>query len=227
MPRGPRNAPGGVIYHVLNRGVGRQTLFFKDGDFAAFQRIMAEGLNRIPMRVLGYTLMTNHWHMVLWPAADGQLTAYLRWITNTHTQRWRAHYHNAGLGHVYQGRFKGFPVQDDPHLLIVCRYVERNAPRANLVNRAEDWPWSSLWQRQRGQHPVALADWPVERPADWVQWVNEPQSQAELDALRHSLRRSSPFGEPGWQQQIALRLGLEATLRPQGRPRKAPEAVQA
>jgi putative transposase len=97
--------------------------------------------------------MPNHWHLLLWPRRDGELSEILRWITVTHTQRWHAHHRTAGTGPVYQGRFKSFPVQTDAHFLTVARYVERNALRAKLVPRAEDWQWSSIWRqgKKRGQ----------------------------------------------------------------------------
>src|SRR5260370_32063674 len=136
MPRRPRVAPGGFAYHAINRAVARLPLFQKDGDYAAFERVLAEAMQKNPIRLLGYCLMPNHWHFVLWPQRDGQLTAFLRWLTHTHTQRWHAHYHSAGTGHLYQGRFKSFPVQEDEHLYTVLRYVERNPVRAGVVRRA-------------------------------------------------------------------------------------------
>src|SRR5437763_12062268 len=139
MPRRARIAPGGIVYHALNRGNGREKLFRKSDDFAAFERIMIEALRRYPIRLLGYCLVPNHWHLVLWPARDGQMTQFLRWLTQTHSQRLHAHRHTAGTGHVYQGRFKSFPIERDEHLLAVLRYVERNALRARLVQRAQDW----------------------------------------------------------------------------------------
>src|SRR5947207_1789792 len=147
MPRRPRVAPGGYVYHALNRAVARLPLFQNNGDYEAFERVVDEALARHPIRLLAYCLMPNHWHFVLWPEKDGELTAFLRWLTHTHTQRWHAHYHTAGTGHLYQGRFKSFPIEEDDHLLTVCRYVERNALRAGLVRRAEDWRWSSLGHR--------------------------------------------------------------------------------
>ena len=150
MPRTPRSAPGGYVYHALNRGVARLPLFEKDGDYAAFERVLAEALAQHPTRVLGYCLMPNHWHFVLWPERDGELTAFLSWLTHTHTQRWHAHRHTAGTGHLYQGRFKAFPVEADEHLDTVLRDVERNALRAGLAERAEAWRWSSLWRRVHG-----------------------------------------------------------------------------
>jgi hypothetical protein len=101
--------------------------------------------------------MPNHWHLLLWPRRDGELSEILRWITVTHTQRWHAHHHTAGTGPVYQGRFKSFPVQTDEHFLTVARYVERNALRAKLVTREKDWQWSSLWRRN--QEDTTLTAW--------------------------------------------------------------------
>jgi putative transposase len=221
MPRRPRFATGGFVYHALNRAVGRATLFAKPGDYAAFEKVLRQAHDWLPMRLLAYFLLPNHWHLVLWPHGDGDLSEYLRWVTVTHTQRWHAHYHTAGTGPLYQGRFKSFPIQEDEHLQRVCRYVERNPLRAGLVPRAEGWRWSSLWQRLRGGQPAWLAEAPVARPEDWVEQVNRVTTEAELAALRRSLQRGTPFGDRPWQERTAVVLGLESTLRPRGRPRKA------
>ena len=222
MPRRARNAPGGLVYHALNRAVARLPLFRKDRDFEAFERILGEALWEHPTRLLSYCLMPNHWHMVLWPEKDDELTAFLRWLTHTHSMRWHAHYHTGGTGHIYQGRFKSFPVETDEHVYTVLRYVERNALRANLVTRADDWRWGSLWRRQYGD-PILAAHphpGPVVLPENWVDLVNQPQTQAELEAVRRAVTRSSPYGSKSWSEQTARRLGLQATLRSQGRPRK-------
>src|SRR5580698_2807406 len=148
MPRRLRVATGGEIYHVLNRRAGRQRIFDDARDYEAFEKILAQAHERFPMRLLSYCLMPNHWHLVLWPTKDGELSNYVRWVTVTHTQRWHAHRESSGEGPVYQGRFKSFPVQDDRHFLIVCRYVERNPLRARLVERTLGWPYSSLFRRR-------------------------------------------------------------------------------
>ena len=165
--------------------------------------------------------MPNHWHLLLWPRRDGELSEVLRWITVTHTQRWHAHHQTAGTGPVYQGRFKSFPVQSDAHFLTVARYVERNALRAKLVDRAEDWQWGSLWRRTHGdsQKTAWLSDWPVDRPRDWVVRVNRSQGASELETLRTSVQRGRPFGEESWVRRMAKRFDLESTLRPRGRPK--------
>ena len=139
MPRPTRADEAGGIYHALNRGNARSTIFHKDEDYVAFERIISEGLERYDVELFAYQLMPNHWHLVLRPVEDGAMSQIMRWITATHTMRYHAHYHSSGEGHVYQGRFKSFPIQDDDHFLTVCRYVERNALRAKLVNKAEKW----------------------------------------------------------------------------------------
>jgi putative transposase len=227
MGRPQRVTLGGYVYHVLNRANGRLPIFQKDDDYAAFEQILAEALEHVPeVRLLSYCLLPNHWHLLLWPRADGALSDFGHWLTLTHTQRWHAHYRDMGAGHLYQGRFKSFPIAQDEHFLQACRYVERNALRAGLVRRAEAWRWCSLWRRQQAERPSPwlLSAWPIPEPEDWVREVNRAQSEAELEALRRSVQRGQPYGSETWSKRVAQRLGLESTLRPRGRPPKAAAA---
>ena len=161
MGRPKRAADGGLIYHVLNRANARMTIFEKEADYEAFETVLDEAVARTETRLLAYCLLPNHWHLVVWPEEDGELSRFTGWLTLTHTQRWHAHRRSMGSGHVYQGRFKSFPVQDDDHYYTVCRYVERNALRANLVPRAEDWCWNSLhrWNCGTAKEKSLLAAW--------------------------------------------------------------------
>ncbi|HEV2969355.1 MAG TPA: transposase [Pirellulales bacterium] len=218
MARTARASAGGMCYHVLNRGNGRAEVFHKDGDFAAFLELMAEANERLPLRILGYVLMPNHFHLVLWPRGDGDLSRWMQWLLTSHVRRYHRHYQ--GSGHVWQGRFKAFPIEQDDHLLTVLRYVERNPLRANLVRRAEAWAWSSLSWRASGKRPELLSDWPVPCPRNWLATVNAAENETELAALRRSLVRGAPFGGERWSERIAARLGLESSLRPRGRPKK-------
>ena len=224
MGRPLRANAGGVIYHVLNRANGRLPLFQKDGDYEAFQSVLRQARDYCDVPLLAYCLMPNHWHLVLRPRGDGDLSRFVAWLTLTHTQRWHAHYHAVGLGHLYQGRFKSFPVQEDDHLVTVLRYVERNPLRSRLVRRAEDWRWSSLWLREHGRgrlRQVLLAEWPVPRRSDWLRFVNATQTAAEEEVVRRSVLRGAPFGAEEWVKKTADRLGLATTLRPRGRPKKS------
>ena len=146
---------------------------------------------------------------------------FLGWVTGTHTMRYHAHYHTSGEGHVYQGRFKSFPVQEDEYFYTVCRYVERNALRAGLVDRAEDWRWGSLgrWLQKPEPELRLLSPWPIRRLQNWASRVNEPLSEKELAAVRRCYSRSSPLGDKRWVEKIVCRFHLESTIRPRGRPR--------
>jgi putative transposase len=226
MPRQKRADEAGSIYHALNRGNARQTIFHKNEDYEAFVRVLGEGLERYPVELFSFVLMPNHWHMIVRPSEDGLMGRMLRWVTATHTQRYHAHYHTSGEGHVYQSRFKSFPIADDEHFLVVCRYVERNPVRANLVERAEDWQFSSLWRwaRQSDRNPGLLSPWPIARTPNWMERVNQLLSEKELQAVRECVGRGRPFGPQAWTQEVAQRTGLGYSLRPRGRPQKSPLA---
>jgi len=210
------------VYHVLNRANGKRRIFEHDRDYLAFERVLAEVQERIPMRILAWCLMPNHWHLLLWPRQDGDLSSYMRLVTLTHTQRRHAYCASAGTGHLYQGRFKSFVVQNNPHFLTVTRYVEANALRGKLVRRAEDWRWGSLWRvlHKKIDEPPQIHPWPVERPSDWLAYANQPANAAEVDALRRCARRGRPYGLETWVETVAEQLGLSCTLRPRGRPPK-------
>jgi putative transposase len=208
---------------VLNRANARMTIFEEDADYEAFERVLAEGVERSGMRLLAYCLMPNHWHLVVWPRKDGELSKFVGWTTLTHTQRWHAHRGTVGAGHVYQGRFKSFPVAEDEHYYNVARYVERNALRAKLVRRAEQWRWGSLyrWSRGKTDDGVMLSAWPLPRQSGWIDHVNQPLTEAELVAVRTCVDRGRPYGGDSWSKRAARQLGLESTYRPQGRPKKS------
>lgn len=218
MPRTARASLGGWCYHVVNRGNARAEVFHKHADYAAFVKLLAQASERLPMRLLGYCLMPNHFHLVLWPHNDGDLSRWMQWLLTAHVRRY--HRHHGGSGHVWQGRFKAFPIQEDEHYLAVLRYIERNPLRAKLVRNSENWQWSSLRQRFATAESI-LANGPLPIPSTWLKLVHEPQTEAELAALRTSIQRGTPFGGPRWTKRAALELGLESSLRPRGRPRNA------
>jgi putative transposase len=217
MGRTARASQGGYLYQVLNRGNGRADVFYKDEDFAAFVSLMQEAREKVPMRLVGYCLMTNHFHLLLWPHGDGDLSRWMQCLMTAHVRRYHRHY--KGSGHVWQGRFKAFPIQDDEHYLTVMRYVERNLLRANLFERSQDWEWSSLKPTERSGPAGHLSEGPIAKPALWTRFVNGVEIEAELRALRQSVTRGTPIGDVNWQNATANQLGIEASMRPRGRPR--------
>ena len=217
MPRTARASVGGMWYHALNRGNRREPVFHKPADYDAFVEANIGACARVPVDLLGYCLMPNHFHLVLRPHQDGDLGRWMQWLLTAQARRYHRHYDTTG--HVRQGRLQAFPIDDDDHLVTVLRYVERNALRAELVTRAEDWKWSSLPRWRRGDPLLWRGEMPV-RDERWLKRVNEPLSAADLQRLRYSVTRGRPYGGETWTKESAVRLGLESCLRKRGRPRK-------
>jgi putative transposase len=176
--------------------------------------MLAEVGARVPMRVVASCLMPNHSHLAPWPRGDGDLGRRMHRLLTTHVRRSPRHSHRGG--HVWRGRFRAFPIQDDDHLRVVLRSIERDPLRAGLVERAEPWPWSSLSRRERAP---ALAPGPAPRGADRAAAVNAPMTESEAASLRESIRRDRPLGTGSWVRATAGVLGLESSLRNPGRQR--------
>ena len=218
MPRAARASVGGMIYHALNRGNRRAEVFHKPADYDAFVEAIADARRRLPVDIFGYRLMPNHFHLVLHPHADGDLGRWMRWLLTAHAQRYHRHYKTSG--HVWQGRYKAFPIQDDGHLATVLRYVERNPLRAELVVRAEHWKWSSLPGRL-GTAPLLWRGAPSSRDGDRPRRVNEPLSAADLQRLRESVARECPFGSVAWSRETREGSGVGIDPPRAGRPKKS------
>jgi putative transposase len=225
MARIPRNTVGGMIYHVLNRANGREKLFKKEKDYLSFENIIFEAKEKYPnVDIFSFCIMPNHWHFALQPKRGEDLSMFMRWLTHTHTQRYHTHYKSIGYGHVYQGRYKSFPVSNDDYFLKLVRYIERNPLRARLVKKAENWRWSSLWYREKGgeEQKKILTKWPLEYDENYLKWVNQKKADEdeELEKIRNSIQRGRPFGIDTWIKELSKKLGLESTIKPRGRPKK-------
>ena len=221
MGRVRRVDVGGTIYHALNRANFRSRLFKKATHYEDFLAIVKEGLDFVPMRILAYCLMPNHWHLVLYPRSDGDLSRFLQRLTLTHTQRYHARTRTVGYGHVYQGRYKSLPVELGGHFLMLVRYVERNAQRAALVAKAEDWPWSSAHVRLYGsdEQKQILSPWPMPAPHPYLRWLNQPHGKEEIENIRYALKKSKPYGSEKWVARTVTKFDLQSTLRNPGRPK--------
>jgi len=218
MPRTARAIVADCCYHVFNRGNNRMRLFHDRADFIAFLWLLAEAADEFDVPVLAACVMPNHVHLVMQPRRDDDLAGWAHWLFTTHARRYHKKYETSGR--VWQGRFKASIAQADRHLLTLLRYVERNALRANLVARAEDWEWGSLRWRERGSGPLRLSPSPVPLPTAWKDFVNAPQTPDELARIRNAVERQAPYGDDAWCQTTAQELGLEKSLAPRGRPRK-------
>lgn len=215
MPRRALEKVCGLVVHALNRGVRRQQLFFEAKDYLTFERVLVEALRHVPIPLLAYCIMPNHWHLVMSPRGE-ELPHFMHWLTLTHAKRWHQAHGTSGTGSVYQNRYTAVPVQTETHLIALLRYVERNAARGGLVQRAEEWRWCSLWQRCNSCHDVPLAEWPVLLPDNWLEMVNMPEAPHQLANVRRAVTGGRPLGDPAWSATVRER--LVGPVRPRGRP---------
>ncbi len=218
MSRWRRHAPGGIVYHVLNRAAKRSQIFFGPDDYGLFIALLFDAARRLGMRVLAYCVMPNHWHLVLWPAEDDSLAGFLHRLTVTHARTFRSLTGTVGEGHVYQGPYRRFPVETESYYYNVMRYVEANALRAGMVERAQDWKWSSASERAAGELSVVAGPLPL--ADDWLTLLNVPLPEDHLHAIRVCAHDGRPYGSEVWVGAISGRCALEHTLRSHGRPRR-------
>ena len=222
MGRALRVDIGDLFYHIVNRANGRQVIFREPDEYRHFEMLLKNAVEKFDMRLLAYVLMPNHWHMILYPRNDGDLSLFMQWLTLTHTQQYHVWKETTGHGHVYQGRYKSFLVEKDSYLLAAIKYVERNPVRAKLVKRVENWKWGSGYRRIDGmsKERSLLADPPVDLPRNYRTWVNEPDKDDDLTNLRASVNKGKPYGTMTWTERMVERFGLELTTHVPGRPKK-------
>ena len=163
--------PAGFVYHVGNRGSRKGLLFDRPDDYDAFERLVAEVREAFAVRIIAYCLMHNHWHFLVWPLQDGIVSHFLKKLAETHASMFRRQTNTVGQGAVYQARFWDAPIHDYLHLLAAWRYIERNPIEAGLVERAEDWRWSSA-SNMRLESPLKMDLGPLAPPANWLGIVN-------------------------------------------------------
>lgn len=210
------------MYHVLNRANARMNIFNGDKEYQAFEQILFDAVEKFKMRLIAYTLMPNHFHLVLYPKHEGEIKKFMHWLTLTHTQRWHAHTKTIGHGHVYQGRYKSFLVEENSYLWALLAYIERNALRAKLVEFLKDWKWSSYYKRLYGTplQKNLLATNSITWPDNYMELLTLDEEKENLEIIRNSVNRGKPFGSDNWTNKVLKKFGLEITERKRGRPKK-------
>lgn len=221
MPRQARVSTGDTIYHVINRANGRVQIFNKEKDYQHFENLLFDAKELTGMRILSYCIMPNHWHLLLYPHTDTVLGEFMSWLTSTHVRQYRTNSKTIGYGHLYQDRYKSFPVQTNEYCTILVRYIEQNPLRAKLVLKAEDWQWSSLFRRENGvaNQKKLLSELPFDLPHNYLELINQTFSDESLSAIRTSVNKGKPFGNDAWVDKTVDTFGLVYTLRGVGRPR--------
>jgi len=222
MPRTSRIAVGEEVYHVINRANGRMKIFNSSEDYQLFEQLLLETKELVDMRILAYTIMPNHWHLVLHPKKDGDLTSFMQRVSNSHTRKVHALTKTNGSGHLYQGRYKSFLVESNVYLLTLIKYVERNPVRVTLSKNCEDWQWGSAYRRLLGTHKEKelLDTIPTDLPLQYRRWINSEEDEKVVDSIRSSIIKGIPYGGEKWVEKMVITHKLQSTLHSPGRPRK-------
>jgi len=200
MPRTARIVPAGYPQHIINRAVMRMKIFTHEKDYKLFEDILIESVQETGVQLHAYCIMPNHWHLLVTPLQEGDLSVFMHKLTNAHTRRVHVVTETIGTGPLYQGRYKSFLVEDDRHFFTVLKYIERNAVRAKLVRNTEDWRWGSAWVRIHGTNAQQqiLTSPPTPLPHRYLEWINEPEPAESLTKVRSSVTKGVPFGGMEW-----------------------------
>ena len=201
----------------MNRSAKQLTLFDSRAEYDLFLDVLAEAETVCPIRLLEYCVMPNHWHLLVWPERDDQLTRFMRWITGVHAQRWRRARGQTGKGAVYQGRYRWVAVQGGQHYDIARRYIQQNPVRARLVDCPGDWPWSSASSEPVAVRP-ALTRGPLSPDAHQQVLSNRLLTDEAARQMRASLKNGQPFGDPQWSRALEVRKWLVAVLEAHSKP---------
>lgn len=199
MPRLRRTHLDAPFFHVLNRSVRKMPIFRRPQDYRAFLGVLQEGLERFPVRLVAFCVLSNRWQLVLEPAGTEGMIRFMHWVSTTHAVRLRQRRASKGNGPVYQGRYRSVPIEGTGDLMRICRSVERHALTAGLVRRAQDWPWCSLAERLRAEPEVSLKPARFLTSQAWIDHVNaagplweqadEPEDLLRFDRTLRNLRR--------------------------------------
>jgi putative transposase len=224
MGRPPRISLGGYVYHVVCRGLQPKGIFRSNDDYEEFETVLAEAVERFEPRVLSYCALPKHWHLVLTPRRDGDLSKLIAWMTVTHSARWHTHPRRASTGGLYERRFRSFPVQDDASLLEVMRFIESHPKRSGFCDSVLEWKWSSAVRRSMAASTDKTMDTivsspPLALPSDWLRVLDEELPNEILSKVIRSIERGCPYGDDAWIVRTAKKMALESTIRPRGRPK--------
>ena len=141
MARAGRQGSEFGLYHVVARGNNKSRLFHRKDDFHAFLDILKSYLEKYPVKIHHYCIMTNHIHLLTFSQEIQTLSSYMHAVQRSYHHYYRKKY--TWFGHLFQGRYRSLPIGTDAYLLDCGRYIERNPVRAKLVQDLKDWEYSS------------------------------------------------------------------------------------
>lgn len=214
MARLARVVVPGLPHHVTQRGNRRQPVFFEDGDYSYYLKLVADAAQASGTEIWAYCLMPNHVHFIMVPSESDGLRKTLAEAHRRYTSILNKRH--GWTGHLWQGRFYSV-VMDERHLSAAIRYVAMNPVEAGLVKRAEDWPWSSARTHILGRNDGVVQVAPViQRTGPFEVWLNRAIDLAALETLIRNQSTGRPAGDQSWIDNLAQTTGLDLAPRAPG-----------
>ena len=202
MARRPRLPLVDLPLHIVQRGNDRRRCFFEDGDYRFYLRWLAEAAARYRVSVHAYVLMTNHVHILATPLVAGGISRMMQSVGSRYVKH--VNVRTGRIGTLWESRYKACLVERDAHLLAACRYIDLNPVRAGIVERPEEYCWSSY---------SALDQLGTPRGSAYARWCGQGVADWELDGIREATAREIAFGSNAFKAQIASLMLRDPTAR--------------
>lgn len=222
MPRAIRAVAVGVPHHITQRGNGKQDVFFSDEERVRYLGWLTEYSRRYAFDMLAYCLMTTHVHIVGIPHNEIGMGRTIQMTHMRHTQA--VNFSQERTGHLWQGRYFS-TILDEKHLYMAIRYVEQNPVRAKMVERAEEYPWSSAACHCGLREDLVLCNDPKWNGLldGWPELLGHTQDEQSIDELRTCTSSGKPCGDEEFVKGVSEIVGRSLERRPRGRPKLHPE----
>lgn len=218
MPRIARGLADNQIYHIINRGNRREAVFHDNYDYEKFLKLLIESKEKYAVKIYAYCLMPNHFHLVIYTKYADSLSQAMHWISSSYVRYYNKRYNISG--HLWQGRYKSFIVQEDSYLLVLLKYVEANPKRARIVKDCIDYKYSSANNRIKNNENLITDEVPILLPDDWYTYINSDEKITDIESIRNCINRQAPLGDKNWKYMVSKKYNLESTINPRGRPKK-------
>ncbi len=220
MPRIGRAVAAGFPHHVIQRGNNREEVFFEKDDRKQYLSLLKKYASKWTSPVMAYCLMTNHVHLLTKPGSEESLFKMMQGLTLCYTQYMNRTY--GRTGRLWESRYHSCIVDHEKYLWAVARYIEQNPVRAGMVEKAEDYPYSSALAHVKGSKDAVIGEdlFTNDRRQDYVLLLRSDVPRKEIERLRYATRTGRPFGTEGFVVEMENKLERRLLQRPKGRPRR-------
>jgi putative transposase len=220
MPRIGRAVAAGFPHHVIQRGNNREYVFFEKEDRKHYLSLLKKYAAKWDSPVMSYCLMSNHVHLLTRPESDESLFKVMQGLTLCYTQYINRIY--GRTGRLWESRYHSCIVDHERYLWAVARYIEQNPVRTGMVEKAEDYPYSSASAHVKGSDDAVLGEdlFANERRQDYILMLRSEISEKEIERLRYATKTGRPFGNEGFVVEMENKLKRRLLQRSKGRPRK-------